>query len=61
LPAVDVHAKHAIDARSANTEPARDRRRPKPFLATQTKYLNGIDRRLATFIDAASLGGIDPL
>jgi hypothetical protein len=39
---------------TVNTEPARDRRRPEPFLATQTEYLNGIDRRLATFIDASA-------
>src|SRR5690348_2185037 len=52
-------AEHAIDARPANSEPAGDRRRPKPFLAAQTKHLERVDRWLAALVDAARLRGGD--
>ena len=50
----------AVDTCPADTEPARDRRRAKFFLAAQPLDLDRIDRRLAALIDAARLGGIDP-
>ena len=53
-------AQHTIDARPTNTEPARGGCRPEPFLEAETEDLAGVDRRLATFVDTACLGGIDP-
>jgi hypothetical protein len=41
-----LFTQHAVDARSANAEPARDCRRTELFLAAQAKDFNSIDRRL---------------
>jgi hypothetical protein len=45
----------AIDARSADAEPARDCCRAELFLTAEPQDLDSIDRRLATLIDRASL------
>jgi hypothetical protein len=34
---------------------------PKFLAAAQARHLDGIDRRLAALVDAARLGGVDPL